>query len=118
MVLGYLSIYLTFVSLFLSIRKIGLNIWLAISMLFSSTFAFLFSLNVTTKLGVPVSMVLLLEGLPFLVVTISFEKNIILTRAVLSHAIKYRRPEDNPADTGRSGKKSSAPLDGIIYYVV
>jgi hydroxymethylglutaryl-CoA reductase (NADPH) len=43
------------------------------------------------KMGVPVNVVLLSEGLPFLVVTVGFEKPIILTQAVLSAAIQGRR---------------------------
>ncbi|KAJ3556203.1 hypothetical protein NPX13_g10189 [Xylaria arbuscula] len=115
MILGYLSMHLTFISLFLSMKKLGSNSWLAISVLFSSTFAFLFGLNVTTKLGVPVSFVLLSEGLPFLVVTIGFEKNIVLTSAVLSHALEYRKPEP----TGKGAKSSiSSTKDGVIQYAV
>ncbi|ORY57745.1 hydroxymethylglutaryl-coenzyme A reductase [Pseudomassariella vexata] len=118
MVLGYLAMHLTFVSLFLSMRKMGSNVWLATSVLFSSTFAFLFGLNVTTKLGVPVSVVLLSEGLPFLVVTVGFEKNIVLTKAVLSHALEHRRPEEKSSDDRKSAKKSPSPPDGIIQYAV
>ncbi|KAF2969935.1 hypothetical protein GQX73_g3612 [Xylaria multiplex] len=116
MILGYLSMHLTFVSLFLSMKKLGSNAWLAISVLFSSTFAFLFGLNVTTKLGVPVSFVLLSEGLPFLVVTIGFEKNIALTSAVLSHALEYRKPDQN-GNASKSSKISSTN-DGVIQYAV
>ncbi|KAI0126812.1 3-hydroxy-3-methylglutaryl-CoA reductase [Xylariales sp. AK1849] len=118
MVLGYLAMHLTFVSLFLSMRKMGSNVWLATSVIFSSTFAFLFGLNVTTKLGVPISVVLLSEGLPFLVVTIGFEKNIVLTKAVLSHALEHRRPEEKPAGKGNSAKKSPSPPDSVIQYAV
>ena len=91
MVLGYLSMHLTFVSLFMSMRHMGSNFWLATSVLISSVFAFLFGLIVTTKLGVPINLVLLSEGLPFLVVTIGFEKPIILTKAVLSASLSSRR---------------------------
>lgn len=118
MVLGYLSMHLTFVSLFLSMRKMGSNVWLATSVLFSSTFAFLFGLNVTSKLGVPISVVLLSEGLPFLVVTVGFEKNIVLTKAVLSYALEHRRPEEKQTGSGRSAKKSPSPPDGVIQYAV
>jgi hydroxymethylglutaryl-CoA reductase (NADPH) len=84
MALGYLSMHLTFISLFVSMKRLGSKAWLAVSVLMSSLFAFLFGLATTTKLGVPINMVLLSEGLPFLVVTIGFEKSIILTRAVLT----------------------------------
>ena len=93
MVLGYLSMHLTFVSLFMSMRRMGSNFWLATTVLFSSVFAFLFGLIVTARLGVPISMVLLSEGLPFLVVTIGFEKPIILTKAVLSASLDSRRQD-------------------------
>lgn len=91
MALGYLSMHLTFISLFLSMKRLGSNAWLAVSVLLNSVFAFLFGLVVTTKLGVPINLVLLSEGLPFLVVTIGFEKAIILTRAVLSASYDPQR---------------------------
>lgn len=83
--------HLTFVSLFMSMKRMGSNFWLATTVLFSSAFAFLFGLIITTKLGVPINMVLLSEGLPFLVVTIGFEKPIVLTKAVLSASLTSRR---------------------------
>ncbi|KAF7856972.1 hypothetical protein EAF04_009732 [Stromatinia cepivora] len=92
MVLGYISMHLTFVSLFVSMRRMGSNFWLFATTLFSSVFAFLFGLIVTTKMGVPMNMVLLSEGLPFLVVTIGFEKAIVLTKAVLSASLNTQRP--------------------------
>ncbi|KAK5651525.1 hypothetical protein OQA88_11979 [Cercophora sp. LCS_1] len=110
MALGYISMHLTFVSLFLSMRRMGSNFWLATSVIFSSLFAFLFGLFVTTKMGVPISMVLLSEGLPFLVVTIGFEKNIVLTRAVLSHAIEHRRASDADAPKAAKKPESSASV--------
>ncbi|KAK2069169.1 hypothetical protein P8C59_003773 [Phyllachora maydis] len=115
MLLGYISMHLTFVSLFLSMRRMGSNFWLATSVLLSSVFAFMFGLFVTTKLGVPVSMVLLSEGLPFLVVTIGFEKNIVLTRAVLSHAIEHRRPVDKAAG---SASRKPEPSTSVIQSAI
>ncbi|KAK4542915.1 hypothetical protein LTR36_006104 [Oleoguttula mirabilis] len=91
MSLGYFSMYLTFISLFLSMRRMGSNFWLGTSVLFSSAFAFLFALVVTLKLGVPEDVVLLSEGVPFLVVTVGFEKPIVLTQAVLSAALHAKQ---------------------------
>lgn len=95
MALGYLAMHLTFVSLFLAMRRLGSNFWLATAVLLQSAFAFLFALAITVYLGVPINMILLSEGLPFLVVIIGFEKPIVLTKAVLSAAIDARRVEDN-----------------------
>lgn len=104
--------HLTFISLFLSMKRLGSKAWLAVSVLFSGTFAFLFGLVVTTKLGVPVNMVLLSEGLPFLVVTIGFEKAIILTKAVLTASYSSRpRPLENGSANGHL-QTPVTPLQG------
>jgi hydroxymethylglutaryl-CoA reductase (NADPH) len=114
MVLGYLSMHLTFVSLFMSMRHMGSNVWLATTVLISSVFAFLFGLVVTTKLGVPINLILLSEGLPFLVVTIGFEKPIILTKAVLSAALHARRSD---AGQERGVHSTQAPTIQSALYV-
>ncbi|KAL9115706.1 MAG: hypothetical protein Q9227_000074 [Pyrenula ochraceoflavens] len=98
---GYLAMHLTFISLFLSMRRLGSNVWLAVCTLFSGLFAFLFGLLVTTKMGVPINIVLLSEGLPFLVVTIGFEKSIVLTKAVLTASSQPRRTA--PSTRGSNG---------------
>ena len=91
MALGYIAMHLTFVSLFLAMRRLGSNFWLATAVLLQSAFAFLFGLAITTYLGVPINVILLSEGLPFLVVIIGFEKPIVLTKAVLSASLDGRR---------------------------
>ncbi len=96
MSLGYLAMYLTFISLFVSMRRLGSNFWLGTSVLFSSAFAFLFGIVVTLQLGVPENVVLLSEGVPFLVVTVGFEKPIVLTQAVLSAALQAKGNGDAP----------------------
>jgi hydroxymethylglutaryl-CoA reductase (NADPH) len=111
MILGYLSMHLTFVSLFLSMRRLGSNFWLGATVLFSSIFAFLFGLIVTTRFGVPLNMVLLSEGLPFLVVTIGFEKPIVLTKAVLAHSLDRRRID------AKNGPNGNNALPTIAYAV-
>lgn len=83
--------HLSFASLFFSMQRLGSKFWLATTVLFSGIFAFLFGLLVTTKFGVPINVLLLSEGLPFLVVTIGFEKPIILTKAVLNASVDKRR---------------------------
>jgi hydroxymethylglutaryl-CoA reductase (NADPH) len=104
MALGYISLHLTFVSLFMSMRRMGSNFWLAASVLFSSTLGFLFGLVVTLYLGVPENVVLISEGVPFLVVTVGFEKPIMLTQAVLSAALRAKNGK------GGDNASSDAPL--------
>jgi hydroxymethylglutaryl-CoA reductase (NADPH) len=120
MVLGYLSMHLTFISLFLSMRRMGSNFWLATTVLFSSVFAFLFGLIVTTQLGVSINMVLLSEGLPFLVVTIGFEKSIILTKAVLSAALDQRRtaPQDSPTTEQKRNVFQATSIQSAVQVAI
>jgi hydroxymethylglutaryl-CoA reductase (NADPH) len=116
MVLGYLAMHSTFISLFMAMRRHGSNAWLAVSVLLSSIFAFLFGLVTTTKLGVPVNMVLLSEGLPFLVVTIGFEKSIILTKAVLD--AQHRSPMSNGQIGPPSAPATSPSIQEAIQMAV
>ncbi|KAK9446624.1 hydroxymethylglutaryl-coenzyme A reductase-domain-containing protein [Limtongia smithiae] len=81
--MAYVAMYLTFLALFISMRRLGSNVWLGVSVLLSSTFAFLFALVTTSYMGVPINMIMLSEGLPFLVIIIGFEGSISLTRAVM-----------------------------------
>lgn len=118
MILGYLSMHLTFVSLFLSMRRMGSNFWLATTVLISSAFAFLFGLVITTKLGVAINLILLSEGLPFLVVTIGFEKPIILTKAVLSASLNSGRAEVPPPDGSSSNANPPKTIQGALQTAV
>ncbi|PYI35796.1 3-hydroxy-3-methylglutaryl-coenzyme a reductase [Aspergillus indologenus CBS 114.80] len=81
--LGYLALNTTVVSLFRAMRHLGSRVWLASAVILSGAFAFVLGLGVTTGCGVPVDMLLLSEGIPFLVLTVGFEKPIRFTRAVL-----------------------------------
>ena len=118
MILGYLAMHLTFVSLFMSMRDMGSNFWLATSVLISSVFAFLFGIIVTTKLGVNINLVLLSEGLPFLVVIVGFEKPIILTKAVLSASQNPRRSGPKFELTTATGASPSSNIQSSLYVAV
>lgn len=101
----------------MSMRRMGSHFWLATTVLISSVFAFLFGIIVTTKLGVEVNMVLLSEGLPFLVVTVGFEKPIILTKAVLSASLGSRRRGLQPTSDSNNNMKP-ATIQGALQTAV
>ncbi|GKU10699.1 3-hydroxy-3-methylglutaryl-coenzyme a reductase [Fusarium langsethiae] len=97
MALVYVSMNITIATLIVSMRRLGSRISLAAGVLISSFFAFLFGLLVTTKIfHTPITIRLLSEGLPFLVVVIGFEKNITLSQSALSHAIEHKQPSGRP----------------------
>lgn len=75
----------TFVKLFLSARKLGSNFWLAFVTLVCGAFAFILALPVANALSIPVDPIALSEALPFLVVTVGFDKPLQLATAVFHH---------------------------------
>lgn len=84
-------------------RTVGSKFWLGATVLSSSIFAFLLALATVDYLGVPINLVLLSEGLPFLVVTVGFEKPFMLTKAVLQGTSSsiVRPTKDNVTDAVR-----------------
>ncbi|KAG8705964.1 3-hydroxy-3-methylglutaryl-coenzyme A (HMG-CoA) reductase isozyme [Ceratobasidium sp. 395] len=57
----------------------------ASTILISGTFAFVLSLPLSLLLGIPLDPVALTEALPFLVITVGFDKPLRIARAVFSH---------------------------------
>ncbi|GAA5907481.1 hypothetical protein JCM6882_003872 [Rhodosporidiobolus microsporus] len=117
MLIAYVLMHSTFVSLYLNMRRLStslrpnsgsLGFWLATLALCSSCVGFMFALLTAWYLEISVNPVLLGEALPFLVITIGFEKPFVLTRAVFSH------PAIGPggAYTGASSRGTSTPRDG------
>nr|AOV86533.1 HMG-CoA reductase [Penicillium brevicompactum] len=89
-------------------KRKSCSVWLATTVLLSSISTFVLGLDVAIRLGVPINMRLLSEGLPFLVVIVSFEKSITLTRSVLSHAIEHRKPQKSQTEgCGPAGRTES-----------
>lgn len=58
---------------------------LASTILISGTFAFVLSLPLSLLLGIPLDPVALTEALPFLVITVGFDKPLRIARAVFAH---------------------------------
>ncbi|TXT13281.1 hypothetical protein VHUM_00648 [Vanrija humicola] len=83
--LGYLLMHVAFVRLFMNMRKLGSNFWLPFATLISSTFAFLIALLFAYLLNVTIDPIVLSEALPFLVLTVGFDKPFRLASAVFEH---------------------------------
>ncbi|KAG5513641.1 hypothetical protein PMAC_000679 [Pneumocystis sp. 'macacae'] len=84
LLVGYMSMNLLFISLFLNMRTLGSDFWLAAVVLTSGTFAFLFALNIVSYFGDHINPLLLSKKIPFLAVTVGFEKPSLLTRAIMN----------------------------------
>ncbi|KAK4686318.1 hydroxymethylglutaryl-CoA reductase (NADPH), partial [Tremellales sp. Uapishka_1] len=104
--LGYILMHATFVSLFINMRKMGSSFWLPFATIVSSTFAFLVALLAAYLLNVPVDPICLSEALPFLVITVGFDKPYMLAQAI------FKNPEIAPVASSpeASPSKDDAPL--------
>ncbi|WWC58957.1 hydroxymethylglutaryl-CoA reductase (NADPH) [Kwoniella dejecticola CBS 10117] len=102
--LGYVLMHGVFVHLFIGMRNIGSSFWLPVATLVSSTFAFLVALLAAYLLNVPVDPICLSEALPFLVITVGFDKPFLLAKAVLQN------PDIAPVPTS----PEMSPVDDIV----
>ena len=93
---AYVLMHGSFVSLYLSMRRFRSKFWLGTSVLVSSTFAFMIALAAMNLLGIYVDLVLLSEALPFLVITIGFEKPYLLTSAMFKFASARKAQNMSP----------------------
>jgi len=75
----------SFIRLFFSARALGSNLKLSISIVLSSTLAFMLALPVSYYLEIPLDPISLTEALPFLVCTVGFDKPLRLAAAVFNH---------------------------------
>ncbi|WFD24293.1 hydroxymethylglutaryl-CoA reductase (NADPH) [Malassezia equina] len=104
---AYLLMHGSFVHLYLSMRAFPRGLWLATFVLLSSSFAFLFALVTANAAGLPVDPVVLSEALPFLVITVGFEKPYLLTRAF------FRRAELTAHTEVTEGPRGSPEADFV-----
>ncbi|RIB30838.1 hydroxymethylglutaryl-coenzyme A reductase-domain-containing protein [Gigaspora rosea] len=81
---GYMLMTFTFGSLFVNMQKIGSRLILAICVLSNGFFAFMSAFLTIKLFGVTVNPILLSEAIPFLIITVGFEKPFALTKAVLT----------------------------------
>ncbi|KAI8641919.1 3-hydroxy-3-methylglutaryl coenzyme A reductase [Parasitella parasitica] len=79
---GYMMMLTTFVSLYMNMRSMGSRYTLASAVVANGFFSFMFALLTVNALGVDVYPVVLAEAIPFLAVTIGFERHFKLTKRV------------------------------------
>ena len=113
--LGYVLMHATFVRLFLNMRRMGSNFWLPGMVLVSSCFAFLTALLSASILNIPVDPICLSEALPFLVITVGFDKPFTLAKAVftspeIAPVLLRRKPVIEP---GSSSELADKPKEKV-----
>ncbi|KAJ3227012.1 3-hydroxy-3-methylglutaryl-coenzyme A (HMG-CoA) reductase isozyme [Clydaea vesicula] len=109
--ISFILLYATITSLFMNMRKLKSKFSLGFTVLLSGTFSLLCSLLISKFLGIKMSIILLIECLPFLVVTIGFEKPYKLTKTIME------APGDTVTEQVANGVSNAGP--GLIsdYFV-
>lgn len=92
---AYIMMHGSLVHLYVSMRHFPRRFWLDTCILLSSCFACLVALVTADALQLPINPIVLSEGLPFLVITIGFEKPYLLTKAFFAHATPTLRPDQD-----------------------
>ncbi|OXC66092.1 hydroxymethylglutaryl-CoA reductase (NADPH) [Cryptococcus neoformans] len=111
--LGYIVMHGVFVNLFIGMRKLGSSFWIPVATLCSSTFAFLVALLSAYLLDLPVDPICLSEAIPFLVITVGFDKPYHLAKAVLQNPDIDPVPSSpEPSTAGYSGELAKDPNSG------
>ncbi|CAI2178721.1 19095_t:CDS:2 [Funneliformis geosporum] len=95
---GWLLMKLTFLALFLNMQKIGSRFVLAMCVVANGFFAFMSALLTINLFGVTVSPILLSEAIPFLIITVGFEKPFALTKAVFAATPSKESYQSNQID--------------------
>ncbi|KAK9762609.1 3-hydroxy-3-methylglutaryl-coenzyme A (HMG-CoA) reductase isozyme [Basidiobolus ranarum] len=110
--IAYVLMHGTIALLFINMRGIGSKITLAVAVLMSSISAFILALVTVRALDIPINLVMLSEAIPFLVITIGFEKPHTLTKAVLF--AKGSTQAETTADSGEGAITSISVQDKVL----
>ncbi|RKP08644.1 hydroxymethylglutaryl-coenzyme A reductase-domain-containing protein [Thamnocephalis sphaerospora] len=108
---GYLLLHITIGTLFYKMRRIGSRWTLGLAAICSSVSAFLMALCAVGALGYSVDLVFFSEAIPFLVVTVGFEKPYTLAKAVLT--FKPTTPGASQ-DEHAAERQTCAGLDKVL----
>lgn len=119
--LGYALMHATFVRLFVNMRRMGSNFWLPGMTVISSVFAFLVALLAASLLDVTVDPICLSEALPFLVITVGFDKPFTLAQAVftspdITPVVLRRKPVIEPGSNDELATKPAEKME--LQYAV
>lgn len=106
---AYIMMHGSLVHLYVSMRHFPRRFWLGTCILLSSCFACLVALVTADALQLPINPIVLSEGLPFLVITIGFEKPYLLTKAFFAHATPTLRPDQDTSTLKGSPEDDFVP---------
>ncbi|TPX34341.1 hydroxymethylglutaryl-CoA reductase (NADPH) [Synchytrium microbalum] len=112
---SFVLMHATFISLFINMRKLGSKFSLGFTVLINGTCALLVALVIARVVGISLDIIQLSEAIPFLVVTIGFEKPYILSKAILNAV--NTNPEASTRDNVWRGVEAVGPSLLLDYLI-
>ncbi|CAO3619960.1 unnamed protein product [Cunninghamella echinulata] len=109
---GYLMMCATFISLYINMRALGSRYSLATAVVINGFFAFMLSLLTVQAMGINVSPNVLAEAIPFLAVTIGFERPYKLTKRVFQYS------KETPLTKQEIRKTIMRAIDSVALSIV
>ncbi|KXN72343.1 hypothetical protein CONCODRAFT_77852 [Conidiobolus coronatus NRRL 28638] len=117
---GYLIMYSTIGMLFVTMRKLGSNLTLSISIICIGIFAFvvsLFTIYLMKDFNMKVDLVIFMEGIPFLVGALGFQKSCHMYKSVLKAYENRSNEESHISKHVAEGVDSSAePILWEVFF--
>ncbi|KAI8063146.1 hydroxymethylglutaryl-CoA reductase [Gongronella butleri] len=107
---GYLMMIGTFISLYVNMRTLGSRYTLATAVVLNGFIAFMLSLLTVDALGINVSPDVLAEAIPFLAVTIGFERPFKLTKRALQFSKDSKDKQEIRHTVMRAVDATALPL--------
>jgi hydroxymethylglutaryl-CoA reductase (NADPH) len=113
--IAYVLMNTTVIMLFVRMRTLGSRFTLAIMLFLTAAASFILALLTAEALGVRMDVLLLSEALPFLVITVGFDKPYTLTKAVL--AAEFDRPVQKRGETRHEAQLRHG-LDRVLPFLM
>ena len=108
---AYIAMFYTLFNLFARMRAVGSKVWLGLSTLVSSFFAFLFALYITTRvLDLSIPFLSLSEGIPFFVAVVGFNNKILLAEKVLQNQLNAQSSKNDAPTVLYQALREQGPL--------
>nr|AAB39277.1 hydroxymethylglutaryl CoA reductase [Schizosaccharomyces pombe] len=107
---AYACMLISIVSLYLKMRRLGSKFWLFFSVLLSTLFSVQFAMTLVRASGVRISLVSLIESLPFLINVVALDKAAELTRQVITRCSVSDSHSPMHEDIAKACRNAAPPI--------
>ncbi|WBW75214.1 3-hydroxy-3-methylglutaryl-CoA reductase Hmg1 [Schizosaccharomyces osmophilus] len=107
---AYACMFISVISVYLKMRRLGSRFWLFSSVCMSTLFSVQFAMSLIRFSGVRISLVSLIESMPFLINVVALDKSVNLTRAVMSRCASSDSRSATHEDVAEACRDAAPPI--------